>query len=104
MAFAFARYRPALSWNRPRAAQMLWFGVRFSTLAWVSQLHQLFNPLLIGPFLGAEAVGVYALTSRIVEALAFVKAIVWRMSLAAFGQIGGSPERVSALAAKGVRL
>lgn len=104
MTFAFARYRPALLWDMPRAAQMLWFGARFSASAWVFQLRQLFNPLLVGPFLGAEAVGVYALTSRIVEALVFVKAIAWRMSLAAFGQTGDSPERVSALVAKGARL
>lgn len=104
LAFVFGSYRPRLRWQARRASEMLAFGIRFSASAWVFQLRQLFNPLLVGPFLGAEAVGVYALTARIIEALTFVKAIAWRMSLAAFGQMGGSNERIAAIAARGGRL
>ena len=101
LTFAFGHYRPRLLWDTARVRNMLTFGIRFAASSWVFQLRQLFNPLLIGPYLGAKAVGVYALTTRIVEALTFVKAIAWRMSLAAFGQIGGSKGRIAAIVAKG---
>ena len=97
-------YRPRFKWDRALAGHMLAFGIRFSASSWVMQLRQLFNPLLVGPLLGAEAVGVFALTTRIVEALTFVKAIAWRMSVAAFGQISGAGDRIAAAVAKGARL
>lgn len=104
LSLVFGPYRPRFRWNTALAGQMLAFGFRFSASSWLLQLRQLFNPLLVGPFLGAEAVGVFALTTRIVEALTFVKAIAWRMSLAAFAQIGGGAERIAVAVAKGARL
>ena len=97
-------YRPRFRWNATLAWQMLAFGFRYSASSWLLQLRQLFNPLLVGPFLGAEAMGVFALTTRVVEALGFVKAIAWRMSLAAFAQVAGDAERIAAAAAKGAQL
>ena len=104
LTFVFGCYRPRLRWDARRAGHMLAFGLRFSASAWLFQLRQLFNPLLIGPFLGAEAVGVFALTTRVVEALSFAKGIAWRMSLAVFGQLGAADGRVSAAVAKGALL
>ena len=94
-------YRPRLRWDTGLARGMLGFGIRFSASAWVFQLRQLFNPLLVGPLLGAEAVGVFALTTRIVEALTFVKPIAWRMSLAAFAQIATAAGRIPPVVARG---
>lgn len=104
LTFVFGCYRPRLRWDARRAGHMLTFGFRFSASGWLFQLRQLFNPLLIGPFLGAEAVGVFALTTRVVEALSFAKGIAWRMSLAVFGQLGAADGKVSAAVRKGALL
>lgn len=82
-----SNYRPRFDWNFERFKRMLNYGFSFSLSLWIWQARDLVNPLLVGHFAGAEAVGIVALTIRIVQALSFIKDATWRLSIAAFGQI-----------------
>ena len=82
-----ARYRPRFHWNWKLIEQMLGYSLGFSASFWVWQARVLVNPLIVGRYAGAEAVGYVALAIRMVEVLGFVKTITWRISIAALGQI-----------------
>ena len=82
-----AGYKPRLLWQIEKFKAMLAYGFSFSLSLWIWQARDLVNPLLVGHFAGAEAVGIVALTIRLVQALCFIKDATWRLSIAAFAQI-----------------
>ena len=82
-----SRYAFVPAWSRSLVAAMVVYGTQFSIANAWSQLRSLVNPLIVGHFLGAEAVGYVALTARMVEVLAVVRTITFRLSIAAFGRI-----------------
>jgi O-antigen/teichoic acid export membrane protein len=85
--YAAQRYRPALVWDRPLVRDMLGYGSSYSASSWLWQLRGLVNPLVVGHFLGAAAVGFVGLAARLVEVTAFVRNAAWRLSIAAFGRV-----------------
>jgi PST family polysaccharide transporter len=85
--FAAARYRPRLLFRAAVARPMLGYGMGYSGAGLFAQLRLLVNPLLVGRFAGAEAVGIVALTTRLVQILGFMQPAGWRLSLAVFGQL-----------------
>lgn len=99
-----ARYRPRFHWNSETIAQMLSYSVGYSASAWVWQLRNLVNPLIVGRYAGAEAVGYIALAIRIVEILSFVKSATWRLSIAAFARVQGDPVRLGKAVTEGMSL
>lgn len=76
-------------WDWNRVKDILAYGFSFSSSMWVWQLRGLVNPLIVGRYLGAEAVGYVSLTIRLVETLSFMKAVTWRLSIPAFAKIQG---------------
>jgi PST family polysaccharide transporter len=80
-------YRPRLHWESARAREMVRYGLGFSASIWVWQLRMLVNPLVVGRYAGADAVGYVALTIRMVEQLGFVKDITWRLSVPALARV-----------------
>lgn len=68
-----SRYMPRLTKNLNDLKDMVQYGIGYSSSMWVWQIRSLINPLIVGKFLGAEAVGIVALAIRVVEALSFVK-------------------------------
>jgi O-antigen/teichoic acid export membrane protein len=85
--YAAQRYRPAFTWDRALVRDMLGYGWSYSTSSWLWQLRGLVNPLVVGHFLGAAAVGFVGLAARLVEVTAFVRNAAWRLSIAAFGRV-----------------
>ncbi|MFN4073902.1 MAG: oligosaccharide flippase family protein [Thermus sp.] len=81
-------------WKRDKARDMLAYGLSFSSSLWVWQLRGLVNPLIVGRYLGAEAVGYISLTIRLVETLSFMKAVTWRLSIPAFAKIQGDRRKL----------
>lgn len=102
--FAASRYRPRLRWNRGQAREMAQYGLGFSASIWVWQLRDLVNPMVVGRYLGAEAMGYVALTIRIVDALSFVKAATWRLSIAALGRLRSDASRFARIVVEGMQL
>lgn len=101
--FLAADYRPRLRWRVARIRPMLGYGLGYGASVWVWQARNLVNPLIVARFAGAEAVGVVALTIRIVEALSFIKRVAWRMSIAAMARLQDDPGRLAAAIAEGMR-
>ncbi|MDM7325238.1 MAG: oligosaccharide flippase family protein [Thermus sp.] len=81
-------------WDREEVRSMLGYGLGFSSSMWVWQLRGLVNPLIVGRYLGAEAVGQVQLSIRLVETLAFIKGVSWRLSLPAFAKLQGDRRRL----------
>jgi PST family polysaccharide transporter len=100
----YAGYLPRLRVDTAIARKMLSYTLSFSLVTWTWQLRALVNPLLVGHFLGATAVGQIGITIRIVEVLTFVKAIAWRLSVAALARIQHDKEKVQEAITLGIQL
>jgi O-antigen/teichoic acid export membrane protein len=99
-----AGLRPRLHWDRKLVRQMLSYGLGYSSSIWVWQLRSLVNPLLVGRFGGAEAVGFVGLAIRVCETLSFVKSAAWRIAMAALAKLGNDSERLRRSITEGMRL
>ena len=60
-------YRPQLYWESARVRAMVGYGIGYSANGWVYELRHLINPLIVGRYAGAEAVGQVALAIRLLE-------------------------------------
>jgi len=85
----FSRLRPKLIWDQARWKSMLEYGLGYSASIWLWQARSLVNPLIVAPLAGSHAAGYVALTMRLVESLAFVKSITWRLSIAVLAKVQG---------------
>ena len=99
-----ARYVPRLVWDRGVMRQMLGYTLGFSAANWLWQLRNLVNPMIVGHFLGAQAVGYVGMGIRMVELLAFAKTIAWRLSVAALARIQDKPEKLVEATTQGMQL
>ncbi len=97
-------YRPRLCWNGARVRTMLRFGASYSASVWILQLRSFVNPLIVGRFLGASAVGQVALALRIVESLGFAKLATARISIAALARLEGDGARLARTITEGMVL
>ncbi len=99
-----AGYVPKLVWDTARMRQMLKFTAGFSVANWLWQLRTLVNPLIVGHFLNAEAVGQVGIAIRLMELLAFIKTVAWRLSIAALAKIQHSKEKLTEAITHGMQL
>ena len=99
-----ANYRPQFYWRLDLVKQMLKFSLSFSVAGWVWQLRSLINPLIVGRYAGAEAVGYVALAIRMVEVLSFVKSATYRISIAALARLQGDRTRLEKAVTEGMGL
>lgn len=87
-------FRPRLCWNLDLIKEMLSYGLSYSSSVWVWNLRSLVNPLIVGRFVGAEAVAFVALSIRLTEMLSFAKDATWRISIAALANLGNDRVRL----------
>jgi O-antigen/teichoic acid export membrane protein len=85
--YAVGSYRPRWHWSRPLLRDVLGYGLGFSSSFWVWQLRTLVSPLILGRYLGPDAVAYVALAVRLVEGLGFVKTATWRLSIATLARV-----------------
>ncbi len=104
LSFWTAKLKPGWHWEHNLIRRMLGYGLSYSSSIWVWQLRSLVNPLIVGRFAGAEAVGFVALAIRIATLLSFAKAVTWRVALAALAKLGGDRERLCRGITEGMRL
>jgi O-antigen/teichoic acid export membrane protein len=97
-------YIPKPDWDTRIASDLARHSIGFSAGVWTWQLRSLINPLVVGHFLDARAVGYVSLTIRIVEMLTLAKAVVWRLSVAAFAKIQHDPKRLLSAVNYGMQL
>jgi PST family polysaccharide transporter len=104
LSFWSTRYWPSLCWDNALVMKMLRYGLAYSSSTWVWQLRGLVNPLIVGRFAGAKAVGYIAISIRFVEVLAFAKQATWRIALAALSKISDDGERLRNSVSEGMKL
>lgn len=96
--------RPRLCWKPSLIREMVAYGLSLSFAGWLWQLRSLVNPVIVGRFAGAEAVGFVALAIRLVEMLAFAKAVTWRLAMAALAKLENDKTRLRKSVEEGMRL
>ncbi|MDR3423653.1 MAG: oligosaccharide flippase family protein [Alphaproteobacteria bacterium] len=99
-----AGYMPRLAWNLAIVRRMLGYTLGFTAANWLWQLRSLVNPLIVGHFLGAEAVGQVGLGIRLLEMLSFVKTITWRLSIAALAKVQNEPKKLVGAVTHGMQM
>lgn len=99
-----ARYVPRPLWDGGLARAAVRYGAGFTASLWLYQLRKVVNPLIVGRYLGADAVGVVAVTTQIVTHLSFVAVATWRLSMAALARVQHSHDRLRRAVSDGMRL
>jgi O-antigen/teichoic acid export membrane protein len=99
-----ARYRPRLAWDSAIARSMLNYTMGYAAADWLWQLRNLVNPLIVGHFLAAEAVGQVGLAIRMLELLSFTTTIAYRLSVAVLSKVQHDPAKLVEAATDGMRL
>lgn len=104
LVFGLSRYRPRWHWETGRVRSMLGYGLGYASSQWIWQVRELVNPLVVGRFVGLEAVGHVALAIRLVNTLSFVKTATYRLSISSFGRIQHDLGKLRRVLAEGMRL
>lgn len=102
--YALSGYKPQLMWKVEIVRAMLRYSLGYSTSAWVWQLRNLVNPLVVGRFAGAEGVGLVALAIRLVEVLSFAKQATYRLSISALAKLQNDHPRLLKALEEGMQL
>jgi len=95
LAYRYAQMNLCLRFNSSLARTMAKYGVGLTVSLRTWQLRTLVSPLIVGHFLGAEAVAFVALAIRIAEALGTFRQAAGRMAIAALARLQGSRDRLS---------
>jgi O-antigen/teichoic acid export membrane protein len=96
--------KPRLHWNPRLLRDMVSYGLSYSSSIWVWQLRGLVNPVIVGRFAGAEAVGFVAVGLRLAEVLSFARSATWRLAMAALAKLNMDPARLRRGISEGMRL
>jgi PST family polysaccharide transporter len=99
-----ASYAPRPAWDARSAGEMMRYGLGYSAAIWIYQLRRAVNPLVVGRYLGAEAVGVVSLTFQLVVQLSFVAVSAWRLATAALARVQAERGRLLRAVEEGMRL
>jgi O-antigen/teichoic acid export membrane protein len=99
-----ARYWPKLAWDTAIARAILNYTLGYAASDWLWQLRGLINPLIVGHFLPAEAVGQVGLAIRMLELLSFTKTVAYRLSVAVLAKVQHEPAKLVEAATDGMRL
>jgi O-antigen/teichoic acid export membrane protein len=102
--FRAAKYRPRFHWDRSLIKEMVDYGLGYSSSIWIWQLRELVNPLVVGRYLGAEAMAYIALAVRMVKGLSFVLEATTRLSMAALARLQNDTSRIVRAVSEGMRL
>lgn len=92
---ALVGYRARWRWDGRLARDMISYSSGYTSSLWVASARRLVNPLVVGRYLGAEAVAVVAVTTQIANQLAFVAAATWRLTPAALGRVQSEGTRLA---------
>jgi O-antigen/teichoic acid export membrane protein len=102
--YVAARYRPRLAWDTRVVRSMLSYALGYAASDWPWQLRPLINPLVVGHFLPAEAVGQIGLAVRLLDLLSFTKTVAYRLSVAVLATVQHESITMIDAATNGLRL
>jgi PST family polysaccharide transporter len=104
MAHTATKTIPRFSLDRTVAAKVVRFAVEYSMANWIWQMRVLVNPLIVGPALGARAVGLVGMTISLLETMSVVRMIAWRLSVAILTKVGTDAKRLRAAVTEGMEV
>lgn len=99
-----AKTIPRFAFDPATAKGMAHYASTFSLANWIWQLRMLVNPLIVGPALGAQAVGLIGMTIGLLEMLSIIKTIAWRLSVAILAKIQSDVGRLRTAVTEGMEL
>jgi O-antigen/teichoic acid export membrane protein len=99
-----AKTYPRFSFDRGTGRGIVRYAAEFSVANWIWQLRMLVNPLIVGPALGAQAVGIVGMTIGLLEMLSIIKTIAWRLSVAILTKFRSDVERIRNAVTEGMEL
>jgi PST family polysaccharide transporter len=91
MAFVFYPVRPVWPKRLKALRAALGYGLSYSTSRWVIETRVIAVQLLVGKFVGVEAVGLVGATNRIADSLAFVRVITSQLGISGFAKLQEDP-------------
>jgi O-antigen/teichoic acid export membrane protein len=100
--FRSAGYLPSWAWSPTANRAMMGFGSGYSVSLCVWHARRLANPLIVGRYLGSEAVGYVAVATQLASHLAFVVSAAWRLSTAALARMQSDPKRTANAISEGM--
>lgn len=103
-AHAAAKTLPHFSFDRATARRIFQYAAEFSVANWIWQARMLVNPLVVGPALGAQAVGLVGMTVGLLEMLSIIKTIAWRLSVAVLTKFKSDYARLRTAVTEGMEL
>jgi O-antigen/teichoic acid export membrane protein len=86
---------PRFYWSQALLGDMLRYGIGYSSSNWIFRLRGLVNPLIVGGFLGPEAVALVGLAIRVTIALSAVRRATWRLALVVMAKVQQDSSRTS---------
>lgn len=101
---ALSRTWPVFRFRPETARHLLGYSLTFSLQNWIWQARSLVNPLVVGPALGAGAVGIVGMTVGILELLSFLKTMAWRLSVAVLRRVVDDRPRLLRAITQGMEL
>lgn len=94
IAHLITRTRPSFGFDPATARAIARYSATFSAAHWIWQLRVLINPMIVGPALGAHAVGLVGMAIGVLDMLCIIKTIVWRLSVALFAKVQHDRQRL----------
>jgi PST family polysaccharide transporter len=99
-----AKVVPRFSYDGATARRIFHYAAEFSVANWIWQARMLVNPLVVGPALGAQAVGLVGMTVGLLEMLSIIKTIAWRLSVAILTKFKSDYDKLRAAITEGMEL
>src|SRR6266540_177669 len=94
LAFATNPIRPRFDFVNDQVGRALAFGLPYQLSVWLWSTRDLVGPFVVGWLLGTKELGLLAGAALIASRAAFIRPIVWRVSIAGFGKIQDDPRRL----------
>jgi PST family polysaccharide transporter len=99
-----AAYRPAFGAQMPLVREAMRFGVAATSANFVYSLRNLVNPVVVSRILGVRAVAIVGLTLNLIDQVAFIKQVTYRIALTVLGRVQDSASRFAAVVREGTMI
>jgi O-antigen/teichoic acid export membrane protein len=99
-----AKSFPRFSFDWATARGIVHYAADYSVANWIWQLRMLVNPLIVGPAVGARAVGLVGMTIGLLEMLTVIRSISWRLSVAILTKFRSDARKLRAAVTEGMEL
>ncbi|MFO1144187.1 MAG: oligosaccharide flippase family protein [Amaricoccus sp.] len=102
--FALARYRPGLPRDLALAREALAHGSLVTAAILVQSLRSLIVPVVVGGTLGPAAVGIVALSTRLIDTLSMARTVIARIAVPLLGRLAADRPRLLATLGVGIEV